>query len=288
MYDGVEGYCWEEHRKILSPAETGIPVLQLFGVDSSNRARKPLMPHIHRNCMEIVFLLKGFQIYEVGGARFNLSGSNIFVTYPDEVHSSGQYPESNTNLIWMQINLKEDLPFFGLDEENGAYLRQALATLPRFFEGDTDLSTLLNTAFFSLASDDPLEKQLGRQQLICGLLRMKQLSEQVAPYHVDAIDNALAYIHDNLESPILLEDAADSCGLSLSRFKVRFKEKIGTTPRDYINRVKIERAKEMLKSGSSVTDAALDLGFTTSNYFAVLFKKYTGHTPTEYRLKHLK
>ncbi len=281
-----EPYCWTEHRKILTERETAIPALKLFGIYTSNRAGQPLRPHIHRDCIEIVFLLKGFQVYEVDNARFNLSGSNIFVTYPNELHGSGNYPESICDLIWLQIDLREEIPFFGLDRESAAYLRQALTTLPRFFEGDTDLSSSLTTAFYGLASEDPLQKHLGRQQLICALLRMKQLSLHVLPYHVDSIDNAIAYIHDNLNSQILLEDAAACCGLSLSRFKVRFKEKIGTTPRDYINRIKIEQAKNLLRQGRSVTDTALDLGYTTSNYFAVLFRKYTGQTPSDYRLAH--
>ncbi len=72
----------------------------------------------------------------------------------------------------------------------------------------------------------------------------------------------------------------------MSRFKTRFKQEIKISPREYINLEKIKVAEKMLKdSNYTITDIALSLSFSTSNYFAVLFKQVTGFTPTEYRIK---
>ena len=284
--NSVDSYCWEEHRKILTPEESGIPALQTFGICSNNRAGQPLRTHIHQNCMEIVFLVKGFQVYEAGSAHFNLSGSDIFVAYPNEPHSSGSYPESICDLIWMQVNLSPGIPFFGLDEGHAAALRQALRSLPRVFGGDAALRTMLHDAFYSLSRKNRTEQYLGEQMAACALWRMKKLSQNMSLHQSDSIADAIAFIHDNLTEPIQLEDAAACCGLSLSRFKVKFKEETGATPREYINHVKIEQAKRLLEAGRSVTDAALDLGFTTSNYFSVIFRKYTGKTPTQYQTEY--
>ena len=111
---------------------------------------------------------------------------------------------------------------------------------------------------------------------------MVRLSRRTRSPQPDSIEAAIAYIRRHLSEPILLEDAAASCGLSLSRFKVRFKEATGDTPREYINRLKIERAKLLLRCGQSVTETALDLGFATPSYFSVIFKKYAGCSPSAY------
>lgn len=282
MLNIVDEYYWSEHRKTLTPKETGIEALKIFGYYTNNRADEPLETHIHENCMEIVFLIKGFQMYVVGDNRFNMTGSNVFVTYPNEPHSSGECPQSKCDIIWLQIDFSEGIPFFGLDEKSARELRNALLSLPRIFDGSQDLQSLLTDAFFAITKKDPLNTMLAQHLLVCALIKMKQLSEQATLQQMDSIDNAIAYIHDNISEPIRLEDAADMCGLSLSRFKVKFREETGTTPRDYINRVKIEKSKLMLKDGQSVTDTALSLGFTTPNYFSVQFKKYTGKTPTEF------
>ena len=61
--------------------------------------------------------------------------------------------------------------------------------------------------------------------------------------------------------------------------KLTLKLEPGTTPRD-----KIEAAKRLLHQDStSVTGIALDLGFVSSQYFATVFKRITGVTPSRYR-----
>lgn len=282
MENIVDRHCWEDHRKVLTPVETGIPALRTFGICSRNRAGQPLRPHIHKDCMEIVYLVKGFQFYETGNTHYNLSGSDVFVVYPDEVHSSGGYPESACDLIWMQICLTEALPFFGLDQSGASQLRAALSGLPRQFNGDSALRAQLTEAFFALSKDDPFEQCCGQQLLSWALFRMVRLSRKQFVRKSDTIGAAIAYIHDNLSEQISLESAAERCGLSLSWFKIKFKEEVGCAPREYINYAKIQRAKQLLESGRSVTDTALDLSFTTANYFSVIFKKYTGLTPSQY------
>ncbi len=81
-----------------------------------------------------------------------------------------------------------------------------------------------------------------------------------------------------------LEDLARRAHLSLSHFKKRFKAETGLSPRQYILRDKIEAAKCLLSSQAKpITDIALDLGFVSSQYFATVFKRITGTTPTHYR-----
>ncbi len=285
MLDIVDAYCWEEHRKVLTPAETGVPALRTFGVCSNTRAGQPLCPHIHSGCIEIVFLVKGVQLYEAGGNSWNLSGSDIFVSYPDEPHSSGSSPENICDLIWIQVDLRPGLPFFGLDEDHAALLREALRGLPRLFSGDAALRTALLEAFAALCSTGRFERCLGEQRLACALFQLVRLSRSSRPQQPDGIEAAIAYIRRNLTEPIRLEDAAESCGLSLSRFKVRFKEATGETPRACINRLRVERAKELLRGGKNVTETALELGFATPSCFSVIFKKYTGCSPSSFLKK---
>src|SRR5699024_2493551 len=56
MLDVVDQYCWETHRKVITPSETGVAALRTFGICSNTRAGQPLRTHIHSGCIEIVFL----------------------------------------------------------------------------------------------------------------------------------------------------------------------------------------------------------------------------------------
>lgn len=285
----TDSYCWTPQRKILTSAQSQIRALPTFGLQSSTHAGTPLQTHTHPGCLEVVFLIKGFQCYEAGGQLFNLAGYDIFVSYPDEPHSSGTHPEAVNDIIWFQIDLTKGLPFFGLDHTQAAFLAQSLQSLPRLFRGDAALKNALTEAFFHLASPDPLLHALGQQTLLVCLYRLPLLARQLAstpfktPEEAESVEDAIVYIHDHITEPILLEDIAACCHLSLSRFKSKFKEKTGTTPRSFINHLKIEQAKLMLRQQTSVTATALALGFDTPNYFSTIFKKYTGISPSRYR-----
>ena len=72
--------------------------------------------------------------------------------------------------------------------------------------------------------------------------------------------------------------------MSLSRLKQRFQSELGISPREYINLIKMEKAKELLKDeNKTVTDIAFALSFSSSNYFSLVFRQLTGKSPTDFR-----
>ena len=73
-------------------------------------------------------------------------------------------------------------------------------------------------------------------------------------------------------------------GLSEGEASRTFKKLTGQSPMDYVIHYRIKIATILLKSTSkSITDIALEVGFSSSNYFTIAFKKITGLTPTEYK-----
>lgn len=77
---------------------------------------------------------------------------------------------------------------------------------------------------------------------------------------------------------------ADLCGLSVSRFSHLFKTQVGSTPLDYVMKIRVERASSMLSETElSVNKIAQLLGFNDYNYFIRVFKKHKGKTPIKFR-----
>ncbi len=74
------------------------------------------------------------------------------------------------------------------------------------------------------------------------------------------------------------------CNLSLSHFKTRFTEEIGFSPTAYLNKLKLEHAKNFLFfTNLSVTEIACRVGFSDPLYFSRFFKKHVGVSPREFR-----
>ncbi len=81
-----------------------------------------------------------------------------------------------------------------------------------------------------------------------------------------------------------LSDIAEKLNLSEAHFCRTFKAFTGMRPIEYLNFLKIHRAKELLKSTDTAIARVAELsGFQSSSYFTMLFKRYTGTTPKEYR-----
>jgi AraC-like DNA-binding protein len=62
-----------------------------------------------------------------------------------------------------------------------------------------------------------------------------------------------------------------------------FREQVGTTPHEYLLRRRLERARELLAGGATVTETAGATGFSSPGYFSTVFRRRLGVTPSEYR-----
>src|SRR5437870_10067267 len=88
-----------------------------------------------------------------------------------------------------------------------------------------------------------------------------------------------AHYADNID----LDAIADEAYFSKFHFIRLFKSIYGKTPHQYLTYVRIERAKQYLKSDFTVTDTCCKVGFDSLTSFIGLFKKHEGQTPSAYQ-----
>jgi len=97
------------------------------------------------------------------------------------------------------------------------------------------------------------------------------------------INRAIAYIRQNLDKKLSLAEVAAQIMLSESRFAFLFQQETGISFSEYLNRARIDSAKEMINSGQyTIVEVALKLNFYDQSYFTKIFKKQTGLTPKQY------
>lgn len=99
-----------------------------------------------------------------------------------------------------------------------------------------------------------------------------------------SIADAITYMESNFTQPIRLEELAARAFMSARHFSRVFKENYHTTPLEYLIRLRLNHACNLLAGSSlNITDIAQECGFSDSNYFARIFKQKTGLSPTQYR-----
>lgn len=115
----------------------------------------------------------------------------------------------------------------------------------------------------------------------CAQLRKRQVSESRL-----LVERGASYIQNHLQQNLSVADCAKAVHLSPSYFSNLFKKEMGVTLAQYITHCRMEKAKELVLEGMQVQDIAGSLGYEDRPYFTELFKKHTGMTPTEFRMKY--
>lgn len=99
------------------------------------------------------------------------------------------------------------------------------------------------------------------------------------------IKDSINYLHNHYtENDFRIEKLYEIANVSSRYYERLFFQRFGETPKEYILKLKIDCAKELLLSEKSlIKDIALKLGYSDIYHFGKIFKKKTGYTPSQYR-----
>lgn len=104
-------------------------------------------------------------------------------------------------------------------------------------------------------------------------------------YHVpEGIRKSRDYIQAHLDQPLNLDKVAMVANMSAAHFCRMFKKATGMNFSEYVNRLRIEKAKQLIRTtGLTISQVAYEVGFNSVTHFNRIFRKITGSNPTEFR-----
>jgi two-component system, response regulator YesN len=106
---------------------------------------------------------------------------------------------------------------------------------------------------------------------------------KINPGYSENTKKAIAYINANYQNNISLRDVSEHIGVNSSYLSRVFKEDCGVGFIEYLNVLRVEKAKLMIEEGKlKLKDIVTEVGFANYNYFFKVFKDITGLTPLEY------
>jgi AraC-like DNA-binding protein len=115
--------------------------------------------------------------------------------------------------------------------------------------------------------------------------RAKRKSQPLSPL----VRKCMEYIDSNLHYRITLRDLGRETERHPAYLCVQFKEETGISITEYVNRAKINAAKQVLRDESTpISEISNTLCFCSQSYFAKVFKQQTGETPRAYRIRHFR
>lgn len=235
--------------------------------------------HIHREC-EVYINLSGNVAFAVEDRLYQVKRGTVIITMPYEYHHCIYRSDELHEHYWITFSAgrEQDFlkPFFDrekginnkidLDEEQLAQVCDMLSKLVEYPEGLEQRILVLQ--FFRILLEGngaaPAEKLNG-------------LPEDVS--------KVLAYMDRNLRQELDLNTLAAEGSVSVNTLQRHFKDSLGVSPMVMLRNKRLFTSMMYLKSGSSVTEAALSSGFSDYSNYIQLFKKQFGMTPGQYKRK---
>ncbi len=264
------------------------PELPLAILYSTHRGQMPAHAH---DFYELVYVRRGRGIHHIDNRSYPIIAGDFYLMRPNDSH---RYDVDRDTLEIINLIFIPEL-FPAVDW-------QQLRTLPgvaSFFSSGISTGHKISLqpphdhAIESLCARirSEIEHRSSGYRLLCRsllselLITVERAAADGDPdLHAGPIATAVAYLHANPEDPLSMADVATECGLTANYLGERFKAELGVSIGEYLNRLRVDRARELLAgSERSVTDIALSTGFDSASYFGKVFLRLTGHTPRNYR-----
>lgn len=109
-------------------------------------------------------------------------------------------------------------------------------------------------------------------------------SDDVQHHPDEQVVQAQIWFEDNFSKPVKIADVATQFGFSMRTFDRRFKSALGKTPLQYLQKIRLSNARELLqKSNLSVSEISAHCGYQGAASFSKIFNQHFGASPTKYR-----
>jgi AraC-like DNA-binding protein len=147
---------------------------------------------------------------------------------------------------------------------------------------------LARNAIQAFTQDDPDRNQT--EQLLMLALAAQLEPEQSSnamdvAHHSADVQTVLDMICQSWDSPLSLEDFASSTKTSKYQILRRFSRELGITPHAYLTQHRVNRARDMIRTGFSLADTAIACGFSDQSHLTRAFSRQLGLTPGNFLRK---
>jgi len=246
---------------------------------------------------EIAFVLKGSGIHEIDGDRYPIMRGDVFVIHGNQTHRIVEQQNLIlSNIIYERNHFQEikdefkELPGF-----------TALFVYEPLFRKNQPFKAFLRLSSNQLENINSLKNQIKEEQeeknpgaekvieyifrqLIVILCRYYHQSGNQSIKGILKISSAIDYMEKHFSEKVTIENLYNQLNMSSATFRRTFKKITGSSPIDFLIRLRIEKAAEMMreKPSARVLDICYSVGFENCGYFGNKFKEIMGVTPKKY------
>ena len=240
--------------------------------------------HFHKN-IELLFIINGHIHVVIEGNEFFVGKEEFLLVNSGKNH----YIYVDEEALVCRFHITYDLMKDVFDEEYIAFWCNLISQKEPGYE---ELRSLTRELIMLRMQEQEkngfrcMEKYGRMMDLLTRYYRIEtQQPDMQTDYNTDAhAQEILSYINNHYNEPLNLTDLADMLYVSVSTMSRIIKKATGSKFPDYINKIRIQHAiDELLNTNKSVTEIAVENGFSSPSSFNRVFKEAYGTTPSQYK-----
>lgn len=280
-----------------------LPELCVACVWDANKDQTWGLP-LHRNeGIELGYLTRGKLDFIVEGKTYNLKAGDLTITRPWQPHQVGNPLISASRMHWLILDVDVRRPndiwkwpkWINFAQHDINKLTQLLSHNEQVvWRGNKHIEKCFEQIAEHVQNAKSPETvqtrlQLYINELFLEIFEMLQKTDICLNAQLSStrrsVEMFLAGLTEHIDYPWTLEIMAKHCNLGRSRFAHYCKTITNMTAAEYLNHCRTEKAKKLLKEKleMNILDIAMSCGFESSQYFATVFKRKVGQTPSQYR-----
>ncbi len=244
-----------------------------------NFSMSDLHSHSH---YEIYFLISGERSFFLSNKMYSLKAPAVVIIPPYIMHKTEGGPYERFNIYVTESYLS--------DFESKILKEKALETLvpdAKQLEILTEISNQMINITDSRHKTDITQTLFSYYVFFLNKLKNEdavQISTSSEKKHSLVILKAIAYLNEHYPEKITLDSLAERFFVSKSSLNYNFKNAISSTPMDFLLNIRLTAAKKLLlETNKSIHQISEECGFSSPNYFCLIFKKKELLSPAAYR-----
>lgn len=242
--------------------------------------RQPIGQHV------LIYCIEGEGWFQIDNHIWQVRPNQCFILPPNRPHTYGADRQHPWTIYWIHFAGQHAHIY-------SEGMQQPHDIRPAVNSRISERQHVFEEIFTTLEHSTDLESLRYASSLLhyyLASVRYLSLYRSTSPTNTDqtaltVINAVLHYMQENLERRLTLEQIARYAGYSPSHFSLLFRQQTGQSPLAWLNRLKIERACQLLQTTDMrINQICHKIGFDDSYYFSRLFKKQTGLSPKQYRI----
>lgn len=254
-----------------------IQIESIFSIVYQVKTAPFALTHQNRDYCELIIVDQGEINHQINGNELILGQHECILLFPGEDYSQTVHKEGVTTYLTIMFNAK------GLEDE----MSQKIYHLTSKHSSLVDRMVKLSTNPTSYYTSD--EIFLSFKNLLMSLIQgqadtIEEPTTSMRENYENELFQAIAdYLHQNVEEQNQVNDLVDHFALSRSTLQMLFKKHANTSPKAYINQLRLQRSKVLIReSKMSLSEIASELGYGSIQYFSRAFSREFGMSPSSY------